>query len=648
MSSGSGSGIQVPASPIKKARERQDDGSHFLGGRDDDFGRGSRAANPFSFRGTTDLLSSRSNGNRFSQRGSSATRQPVDQQPAVKGPSFSERLTSTRIEEAGSCERRRRVTESRSKAFGLGRGDMDEYKAKAVEIPDIQQQPITFDRDAVLSKEWRNKPHLHRSNTAPSPRKMTGTAEASSSQQHTQAKDGSADESRESFEPFSSFHLSRRYLPHRIIARHLSGKKLVSIKGLLRDVKAPNFELPDVEQDLVVLAIIANKSAPRSHNAVLRPGQKEEDRGKYMVLSLCDLEYSVDLFLFNSGFDRFWKLTEGTVVAILNPGVLPPPPGRQDTGRFSLVINSDEDTIIELGAARDLGSCQSIRKDGNACGSWVNRKRTSFCEFHTNEAVQRTRSSRIELNTDGGFGHGPRRRQHNGEAKKDGGFKDSGFKDGGFRAKGPKNYDWETKTRYFTAKTMSAADLIDGKGQSAEDKKEREAHIKRSMEIKEREREIMKKLALHGDASGQEYMRLAAARDGHEGPVAASSRSGAFGGSSFRDSTALASLGLDRKNRDIQLHMGKRKRANSSQNDSAEPRSSSILGWGGGLRDKLSRMKAGEKLRRENQAPPVQKKTRFITEQGIREAGRESMESVLSSRQVELDDDDDDELLILQ
>lgn len=622
------SGIQVPASPVKKKTlDVEDEGRHVRAGREEGYGKGLFKSTDPSLRKTPSYLNTR---DKFSKSARSATQQPVERQPVPKGPSFSERLTSIRTEEAGSVERRKRIVESRTKSFGLGRKDMDDYKARAVDIPEAKPQATTFDRNAVLSQDYRSTSRLQRGS---SPRKSGRPGETGSDQPPERKE-----ESEKSFEPYSGFHLSRRYLPHNVVARHVSGKRLLSIKDLLRDVKAPDFSLPDIEQDLVVLAIIANKSEPRSHNT--KGGKQDDDRGKYMVMSLCDLEYSIDMFLFNSGFDRFWKLTEGTVVAILNPGVLPPPPGRHDTGRFSLVINSDEDTIIELGSARDLGSCQSIRKDGNPCGSWVNKKRTSFCEFHTNEAVQKTRATRIELNTDGGFGFGPRDQQRRNEWKKDGQWK----------GKGPKNYDWETKTRYFTTKSMSASDLIDGKGQSAEDKKEREAHLKRSMEKKEREREIMKKLARHGDASGKEYMRLAAAKqEGRTESAASGSQTSAmFPSSSARDSAALASLGLDKKNRDIQLHSGKRKRPDSS--GLPESRSSSTLGWGGGLRDKLSRMKEGEKLRKESShEPPVQKKTRFVTDHGIREAGRASIGSTLSSRQVSLDDgDDDDELVILK
>jgi minichromosome maintenance protein 10 len=47
-------------------------------------------------------------------------------------------------------------------------------------------------------------------------------------------------------------------------------------------------------------------------------------------------------------------------------------------------------------------------------------------------------------------------------------------------------------------------------------------------------------------------------------------------------------------------------------------------------------MKNGESLQ------PVRKKTRFVTEKGIREAGRESFGGQMANTAASLDDDDDD------
>ncbi|PHH89404.1 hypothetical protein CDD83_6141 [Cordyceps sp. RAO-2017] len=558
---------------------------------------------------------------------------------------------------------------------------MEDYKNRAVDMPDEPPKKApTFTRDQILAGGQAPSGNLVRSRTTlglPSQQRSAGGESSSFSDrswQDTAATSAEGGEEAASFEPYSCFHLSQRILPHRVLARHVSGMKSLSVKELLKEVKSPDYSLPEVEQDIVVFAIMAKKSEPRAHkaSAAAKKGSEAEERGKYMVMTLVDLDFELELFLFNSGFTRFWKVTEGTVVAILNPSVMPPPPGRQDTGRFSLVINSDADTILEIGSARDLGFCQSVKKDGSACGAWVNKKRTQFCEFHSNEAIRKQRSARVEFNSSG-FGGWERR------PKRGGGSGGGREWQGGGRKGGPDNYDRETKTSWFASRSYSSADLIDGKDRAPADKKERSEFLKRSLEAKEKEREMMKKLGRVGSAAGREYMQRAeqtmmTGGGGHgEGNAggSATSQAVAAGGNEHRASEVAKpgaiSLGLQRgKGRAIHLSPIKRKRPESSQagssagnsNSRHSSRATTGYGWGSSLKDKLSRMKEGQATgQRGGSKSPVRKKTRFVTDKGIREAGRESLGLDLPERQAAAAtagsshgqaDDEDDELIIVK
>ncbi|KAG6008733.1 hypothetical protein E4U21_003928 [Claviceps maximensis] len=583
---------------------------------------------------------------------------------------FNERLALARTQEAERAEQKEKIQRLRTNTFSIGQDEMDRYKKQAVEIPDEPLQARVFSRDEILSRgavptpsklsRIKSMPDLAPRNgvqSAQSPRLSTSALENSHTEDSSSSTEkGEKDVEATSFEAYSCMHLSKRILPHNVVARHVSSKQILNIKDLLREVKSPDFSLPDVEKDIVVFAVVARKSDPRAHKPTAN--QKQEDRGKYMVMTLTDLDFELDLFLFNSGFTRFWKLTEGTVVAILNPNIMPPPPGRQDTGRFSLVINSDEDTILEIGSARDLGFCQSVKKDGELCRAWVNKKKTQFCEFHSNEAVRKQRATRQEINSNG-FG-GWEGRAKFGSAGAGAGGREDGKKKNS-------NYDWETRSQFYATRSHSAADLIDGKDRTALDKKERAEFVKRSLEAKEKEHEIMKKLGKIGSAAGREYMQRAvrkASGSGHQQRNSVSSSSAAAADSQAESTrNDVASLGLGSKDRTIHLSPIKRKRAESSQTSSttgsiksSTTTSSSLAavsapavataayGWGSNLRDKLSKMKEGEKLLHKGEPPPVRKKTRFVTEKGIREAGRESD---FSERQISLADDDDDELVII-
>ncbi|KAF9770896.1 hypothetical protein IL306_011468 [Fusarium sp. DS 682] len=552
--------------------------------------------------------------------------------------SFNERLVSARTDEAARAQRQKDIQKLRSNAFGISQDEMEQYKKKAIEIPDEPLQAPTFSREEVMRA---TKPvGLQRSYTVPNVQAAEKKAPASTSAALVRKKKTSpgevSEEQAAGFEPYSSFHLSKRILPHGVLARHVSGKKVYTIKDLLKVVKAPDFALPDIEQDIVVFGILAKKSEPRAHKPTQKNG-KTEDRGKYMVMTLVDLEWELDLFLFNSGFTRYWKLTEGTVIAILNPTIMPPPPGRHDTGKFSLVINSDDDSIIEVGTSRDLGGCQSVKKDGDLCGVWINKKRTHYCEFHSNEAIRKQRSTRMEVN---GSSFGARKNNSRevygwGAEKK----KESS-----------RQYDWETKTHWFASRSMSAADLIDGKDRTPNDRKERVEFLKRDLEAKEKEREMMKKLGQVGNAAGRDYMRQAGSRTAALPATGTSTQSAssahASGEASRPDAKSLGLLGRDSA---IHLSPVKRKRPDSSQAGSqagsVANSGPTAFGWGGNLKDKLAKMKEGEKLRKDEQ-PPVRKKTRFVTDKGIREAGRESLGDELHDPQVMLDDDDDDLVIV--
>lgn len=555
------------------------------------------------------------------------------------------------------------------------------------------------------------------------------------------------------------------------MARAVSGKTTYSIQDLLRQVKAPDWSLPDNVVDSVVFGIVASKSDPRHHKPQYdaETGKmKQSDRGKYMVISIVDLQYEIELFLFNSGFERFWKLSTGTVVAILNPDIMPPPPGRADTGRFSLTINSDADTILEIGTARDLGYCKSVKADGKFCNSWVNARRTEHCEFHTNTALSRTRSARQEVNGTGGLGNGykgPRSKDRtwneSAEAKRQAKVEEEHGK-----------FDWETRSRYFMnggGRGQSASSLMDRDG-IVSDTRERAEGLRRKLAAQEKERDIAKKLGEMGSGSmGGEYMRISGVAKpaletttSRAGSRATSRLNGIRGprtvptASTFKPEVRLPGISLPTTDEEgqerktdarslgllaprgsegpkISLSPIKRKRQDSTQSNSssfdskppgaggassytaaATSRLSAAtgrggppggFGWGTSLRDKLSRMRAGERLSlhtshnststtasssgssgagtgtaaggafRDKDRSPVRKKTRFVTEKGIREAGRESLpgsvvaadhpgassraqwNGKLASRrrqQQEVvlegddDDDDDDELLVVR
>lgn len=579
---------------------------------------------------------------------------------------FNERLAAARNQETDRQEKQERIKQLRTKSFGIGRTEMEEFKRKAVDIPEEPDAPPEqFSREEIMAgrRAAAPGPGLPKSSTAPN---LTSQTDVDHSlDELPQRRDARTNQAPEdvpeaqasAFEPYSGLHLKRRNIPHSILTRHFTGKKIMTMKDLLRQVKSPDYELPDYEQDIVFFAIVAKRSEPRAHKAQQDKNGAKNDRGKYMVVTLVDLKFELELFLFDSGFQRYWKIGEGTVLAILNPTIMPPAKGRQDSGRFSLIINSDEDRLIEIGMARDLGFCKSVKKDGVSCLSWVNSKRTEFCEFHSNAAVTKARGARVELNSWDRLGPGGKR-QNSKHVQAD---------------KKHTGYDRETHGHWFASRTMSTSELIDGASAFA-DRREKAEGLKRRLVAQEHERGIAERLSKLGNGAGKLYMKQTdsqrSASGRSKGTIIPASGDTGDGDGAYPDEgpklDAAALELLAPRSKDHVIHLGpmKRKRPESvASSNSGKPGGG--FGWGGNLKDKLSRMKDGEKLQPEAEAkglpgsassslssgdqPPVRKKTRFVTEKGIREAGRESLGDALPVRRgmVTLDDDDDD-LVILQ
>lgn len=547
--------------------------------------------------------------------------------------SFSERMAAARTEEVERKEREGRIKKNRSMAFDIDHEEMENFKANPIIVPEGPRKGPEFSRDEVLNSY--SKPSgsgMPRSKTDPSLRSISrqtsnfssASAERAESRveltrrpsMKERATSNDAEPDITQFEPYSATHLSRRIIPHQTLTRTLKGKKHFLIPDLLREVKGPDYNPPDIEEDLVLFGIIASKSEPKAHHA---QATKNPKKGKFMVMHLTDLKWELDLFLFDSAFDKFWKLTPGTIIAILNPLFMPPPRGKEATGKFSITLNSDADTVLEIGSARDLGFCKSVKKDGKTCDSWVDKRHTEFCDFHVNLTLQKTKSQRMEVNSMT-FGKGQYGGGNNYDSK---GSKFESIEKKKLEEK--TRYDRGSHSQIYIGKsTASMLDDVDYDPDAFHRGSTKEERMMRRVLAQEKERDLAKKLGAMGGGLGADYMRR---KDSSQLDPSSSFAS------SDTMSTDAASLGLlGGKAKDVMLSPIKRKRTQTPSAGSA----TSAMGWGSDLTKQLGRMKEGGSLQ------PVKKKTRFVTEKGIREAGRESIGGEAAKAAFDdLDDDDD-------
>lgn len=575
--------------------------------------------------------------------------------------SFSERIAESRSVEKTKkerSERAERIHASRSSAFQLDKAEVDGFKAAAEARANAPPSPTRsrpaegFSREDVLrSYNGLNPPALKRSNTTPSgtPREsgpyLHRRNNASESQSiSSQPEDGTMEKASDlsKFEVYSSLHLSNRVLPNSFLSRALVNKKVLRIPDLLRTIKAPDFELPeDVDSDYVVFGIIASKSEPRQVKET-KGVTKEVDpfddclhnTNRYMVMTLTDLKWTIDLLLFDTAFPRYYRLSEGMLIAILNPTIMPPPKGKADTNRFSLSLSSSDDKILEVGFAQDIGFCKAVRKDGKTCQAWVDGRKTEFCDFHVDLQVRRTQAGRMGVNNGSGmlgpsgrsgsrtgfFGSGGKRPNKNQTGlKPENGRYDMSSQSVYYIAPGPKSRNGGGGGHNPFLPGQSAASLLDAEeedpfiaagmmGRGMENKEER---MRKKLADQQRERDITRKLITTGGGGGvgAEYLR---ARTGDPSTPNDKSQENVKPGT---PSTATSALGLAGLRKANAVKLSPLKRAFDKPHESGV------------------------------------KKTRFITAKGIKEAGRDSLGGPSSDALIKTgagnsnnnDDDDDDE-----
>jgi len=401
-------------------------------------------------------------------------------------------------------------------------------------------QRLTDARDDDLKREEKQQKQAQRRAVGFGATASAGEGASDARASNAQARPIEGDQ-----ESHSGFALSRRNMSSASVTSALADKDIYDIPRLLHDVHAPDYDPPDGHEstgDYVLLAIVASKSQPRDRAATHLTSGADGDSSsasKFCVLKLTDLKWELDLFLFDTGFARFRKLTVGTVIAILNPLIMPPKPHMRDTGQFSLKLGSSEDTVLEIGMAQDLNFCKSIKKDGQECNQWLDGRKTEFCDFHVNLAMSKQKASRAEISSMVGpslFGGGIGGRKRGdtgrgrGRGRGRGGGRGGSSKDDGFATEGH-YYDREAHSAGFivprgrgitpslpAGSVLSAAKILDSEDYAHGASSSRaERHRKRLAE-QEREREVAQKLATMGTGSlGGEYMKHRAAQ-GKKGP----------------------------------------------------------------------------------------------------------------------------------
>lgn len=548
--------------------------------------------------------------------------------------SFSERIAGSRLSEKEIQEKENRIKQARSNRFSIAKPQVQESSrnsSSAGRLSPTKQDYSGLDRARSVSRKEAARPASRPNSSASLAARETLSKERDS---NAEEQGNSDPEDSHTLEPYSGLHLSKRLIDHNTLTRTFHGKELYSLPRLLKEVVSPHYDPPECETDYIVLGIIAFKSTPRdqkvSNKSISTSGEAEDKAcPKYMHLRLTDLKWEIDLFLFDSGFEKLWKLIPGTLIAILNPGIMPP--RNKDKGDFSLKLTSSEDTVLEIGRSKHLGFCSAKKADGTDCTAWIDSRKTGVCDYHMNLQIEKTRRGRMEVNGMAGLG---------GKGSWKGGKK----KDDGLIREGQYHDRHLHETMWIAPKEFSrpTSSLIDGdsdynafdRGMSKE-----ELQRKRFQEQK-KERELAKKLSLKGTGAGSEYLK---AKVNSSGASTTTSYSSTTVSSDFPEPPDAKKLGL-LNNKADNVHLSPVKGRKKIGAFDQEP-----MGWGGAFKRGLpsptrglSPTRDSSMKKRDSQRSPSPKKARFILEnKGIREPGRESLPGNVAGGDIFLDDGDD-------
>ncbi|KAF2167766.1 hypothetical protein M409DRAFT_65869 [Zasmidium cellare ATCC 36951] len=677
--------IEVPVSPVRNARAPEEQMSPAR-----------RRLGLTSVPRAEEVSLKRARDGSQIKRSESRQNMQQSQREVPKVKSFSERLAQSRTAVEEKQAKKDHLDRIRSSGFTHTKADTPlrrdpESKGRVSRLADDSKRPSsagqaqssTPAKDASISRSASARVPREKEQAKPHARTLFNP-EAYGQESGTGHDEGDSDASLDiedaddqaGFDAFSKVHLKKRNIEHSVIAREMEGKEVYTVRRLLKEVKAPHYDPPDCESDYVVFAVLASKSQPFSHAESHKTAeQAKEDyqtpRNKFMVLHLTDLEWEIDCFLFGTAFNQFWKLTPGTLLAILNPAILPPK-GNQNNGRFSLKLGSSEDAVMEIGIARDLGYCSAVKKDGQPCGEWINKRKAEACEFHISLQIEKNRKSRMEVNTMFRGARNPddkikSRIARDKQAKKSG---------------GGASYHREYGQLYSVnsgVRGNSAASLLDKDDTDALHNMTQEEASRKRIANAQKERDLAKKLGEMGRGVGAEYMRSKHQHTTSTTTVSSTTSSNRKDISAAEEARnalfskpSAAELGLlGKKASDAHLSPAKDRKkhfglgAMSLQNGgSSATRTSEPMGWGaarkpGLLQPKESKVGSPERgqtrldtapryrsqdtsLRSQGSSSPVKKKARFDLAKGIRMPGRDSLPGAAGGGQVDDDEDDDD------
>lgn len=179
-------------------------------------------------------------------------------------------------------------------------------------------------------------------------------------------------------DPVSGFALCQRFFPKETIKELVQRIKVLHIEKLLAKVTPPRFEEPQYD-NWCFIGLITYKGAPK----------RAVNGHQYLQMKVGNFVHTIDLFIFEEAFKKYWKLRVGEVVCILNPKI------SKIGGNFGLRLSEDLDNVLEIGQLKDFAYCEAQTTAGTQCKHVVDKSQTTLCAFH--EEAKYKAGGRMEL-----------------------------------------------------------------------------------------------------------------------------------------------------------------------------------------------------------------------------------------------------------
>lgn len=189
------------------------------------------------------------------------------------------------------------------------------------------------------------------------------------------------------FDIHSRLYIAKRYLPLEKLKEEFGSTEILRLSHFFERTSSRVNELR--ENNFILVGLVSFKSDPQYVN---------DGRQKYCKLQITDFKFDIFLYLYEDAFSEYWKITPGTIIAVLNPEIIPltyRPNSKQPGSNHYMLKLKNSLTILEYARFRDFGTCLGL--NGRKCHEVVNTAKSRYCAYHQEKRADKAASNRNEM-----------------------------------------------------------------------------------------------------------------------------------------------------------------------------------------------------------------------------------------------------------